>query len=105
MQQRLRWNAATVHTNAARIHLGIDERGTQAEIRGKKRGGVPPRSATDDDDLSRGHEDEMQPRKHEGTKKKKKRFSSCRRVFVANVGFTKASNVGFTLATPAGMAA
>ena len=87
------------------MHLGIDERGTETEIRSKKRGRVPPGSATDDDHLSRGHEKEMQPRKHETTKKKKKkRFSSCLRVFVANVGFTKAK-VGFTLATPAGMAA
>src|SRR2546428_8710481 len=55
VQQRLRWNAATVHTDAARIHLRIDERGTETEIRGKKRGRVPPRSATDDDDLGGRH--------------------------------------------------
>ena len=53
VQQRLRWNAAAVHADAAGIGFGIDERDAEAEIGGQKRGGVPAGPAAHDDALRR----------------------------------------------------
>src|SRR5207249_2825711 len=55
VQQRLRWNAAAIDADAARVRLGIDERGREAEIGSEKRSGVSARTAADDDELSGNH--------------------------------------------------
>src|SRR5204863_1861495 len=51
VQQRLRWNAAAVDTDAAGIDFGIDERGGEAEIRREKCSRVPAGPAAHDHQL------------------------------------------------------
>ena len=69
VQQGFRRDAAAIDADAAGIRFWIDQRGRKAEIGGEKRRGVAARAATDDNNLNGNHEPEMQPRKHEGTKK------------------------------------
>lgn len=48
MQESFRWNTATIKANTAGVQFLIDKRNHQAQIGGKKGGGVPARSAAYD---------------------------------------------------------
>ena len=51
MEQRLRWNAADVETDAAERRVALDQRHALAEIGGAKRGGVAAGARAEDEDV------------------------------------------------------